>query len=76
VIYDDSSDIKAGTTLTLQMNCIDKAVYNYLNELQQISGGGSGFSSQAPANPTTNISGGALGYFSANTVTSKTVNIP
>jgi hypothetical protein len=76
VIYDDSSDIKSGTTLTVQMNCIDKSVYNYLNELQQISGGGSGFSSQAPANPTTNISGGALGYFSANTVTSKTVNIP
>jgi len=76
VIYDDSSDIKSGTTLTVQMNCIDKAVYNYLNELQQISGGGSGFSSQAPANPTSNISGGALGYFSANTVTSKTVSIP
>lgn len=75
VIYDDSSDIKPGTTLTVQMNCIDKSVYNYLNELQQISGSGSGFSSQAPANPTSNISGGALGYFSANTVTSKTVNI-
>lgn len=76
VLYDDSSDIKSGITLTVQMNCVDKPVYNYLNELQQISGGGSGFSSQAPANPTTNISGGALGYFSANTVTSKTVNIP
>ena len=76
VIYDDSSDIKSGTTLTVQMNCIDKDVYNYLNELQQISGSGSGFSSQAPANPSSNISGGALGYFSANTASSNTVNIP
>ncbi len=76
VIYDDSSDIKSGTTLTVQMNCIDKPVYDYLNELQQISGSGSGFSSQAPANPTSNISGGALGYFSANTISSNTVNIP
>ncbi|MGN6530536.1 MAG: DUF4249 domain-containing protein [Ginsengibacter sp.] len=76
VLYDDSSDIKAGTTLTVQMNCIDKSVYNYLNELQQISGSGSGFSSQAPANPTSNITGGALGYFSANTISTSTVNIP
>jgi uncharacterized protein DUF4249 len=76
VLYDDSSDIRSGTTLTVQMNCVDKPVYEYLNELQQISGSGSGFSSQAPANPSSNISGGALGYFSANTVTSTTVNIP
>ncbi len=76
VLYDDSSDVKAGTTLTVQMNCIDEPVYNYLNELLQISGSGSGFSSQAPANPTSNITGGALGYFSANTVSTSTVNIP
>lgn len=76
VLYDDSSDIKSGATLTVQMNCVDKGVYNYLNELSQISGnGGGGFSSPAPANPESNISGGVLGYFSANTVSSKTVKI-
>jgi hypothetical protein len=53
---------------------VDKQVYTYLNELLQISGG-NGFSSPAPANPESNISGGVLGYFSANTVTSKTVKI-
>lgn len=74
-LYDDSSDIKIGTTLTVQMNCIDKNVYTYLNELLQISGYGGGFSSPTPANPESNISGGALGYFSANTVTSKTVKL-
>ena len=74
-LYDDSSDIKSGVTLTVQMNCIDKYVYNYLNELLQISGNGGGFSSPTPANPQSNISGGALGYFSANTVSYKTVKI-
>ena len=76
VLYDDSSDIKSGATLTVQMNCIDKEVYNYLNELLQISGnGGGGFSSPSPANPESNITGGVLGFFSANTVSSKTVDI-
>jgi hypothetical protein len=78
ILYsDDSTDIKSGTTLTVQMNCIDKDVYNYLSEFLQISGGGSGgFSSPAPANPTSNISGGALGYFSAQSENSKTLLIP
>lgn len=71
VLYDDSTDIKIGDTVTVQMNCIDKPVYNYLNELNQISGSGNAFSSPTPANPTGNITGGALGYFSANTVTAK-----
>jgi hypothetical protein len=75
VLYDDSSDIKSRTTLTVQMNCVDKAVYNYLNELLQVSTNAPGFASPSPANPTSNITGGALGYFSANTVTEKSVEI-
>jgi len=75
VLYDDSTDIKRGSILTVQMNCVDASVYNYLQELLQISGGG-GFSSPAPDNPTSNISGGALGYFSANTIATKTVELP
>ena len=74
-LYDDSSDIKPDVTLTVQMNGIDKYVYNYLNELLQISGNGGGFASPTPANPQSNISGGALGYFSAYTVSYKTVKI-
>lgn len=77
VLYNDSSDIKSGTTVLVQMKCVDKPVYNYLNELLQISGGGgNGFSSPAPANPTSNISGGALGYFSANTISAKSFKVP
>jgi hypothetical protein len=76
LLYDDSSDIKNGVILTVQMNCVDKKVYNYLSELLQISGGGEGFSSPTPANPTSNITGGALGYFSAHTVSTRSVVIP
>jgi hypothetical protein len=57
------------------MKCVDKQVFTYLNELLQISGGGSGFSSPAPANPESNINGGVLGYFSANTISSRTMEI-
>lgn len=76
ILYDDSTDVKSGIKLTVQMNCVDENVYNYFNELYQISGNGEGFASPSPANPTSNISGGALGYFSANTRTSRTVEIP
>lgn len=76
LLYNDSSDIKSGIILTVQMNCIDQDVYNYFSELLQIAGGGEGFSSPTPANPTSNITGGALGYFSAHTTSSRSVVIP
>ncbi|MDQ2719221.1 MAG: DUF4249 domain-containing protein [Bacteroidota bacterium] len=77
VLYNDSTKIKKGTTVTVQMNCVDKAVYNYLTELLNVSGGGgAGFSSPTPANPTSNISGGALGYFSANAVSTSSRKVP
>lgn len=76
LLYDDSTDIKSGIKLRVQMNCIDPAVYNYWNELLQISNGGRGFSSPTPANPTSNITGGALGYFSAYTESNRSIEIP
>lgn len=76
VLYDDSTDIKSGIVLKVQMNCIDENVYNYFDQLYQISGNGGGFASPTPANPTSNISGGALGYFSAYTESSQKVEIP
>ncbi len=76
LLYDDSTDIKPGIELKVQMSCIDENVYNYFDQLYQVSGNGGGFASPTPANPTSNISGGALGYFSANTVSSRSVDIP
>ena len=62
--------------LTVQMNCVDKPVYNYLSELMQISGGGGGFSSPAPANPRV-ISAAALWVILAPILyVVKTVQLP
>lgn len=65
----NSNSIKAGDTIRVEMQCIDAAVYKYWYSLNA-SASGSGIIS-APANPVTNITGGALGYFSAYSSQSK-----
>ncbi len=57
-------DIFKGDKVTVEMQSIDAAVYNYLYTLSSISGNGPG-GGTAPSNPISNFSGGALGYFSA-----------
>lgn len=69
----DSSYLKPRDQIKLSMYCIDKNVYNYLFQLQQSSGGGAFNTTASPANPESNISGGAYGYFSAHTVQSRNV---
>lgn len=77
VLYSDSTGLKKGDTLTIQMNSIDKPSYQFFSQLQQVSSGsGSGFSSPTPVNPTSNISGGALGYFSAYSISTRQVIVP
>lgn len=69
-LFTDSSYINVGDSVALQMNCVDKNVYNYFNTLQSAISGNS-FQSASPSNPVSNISNGALGYFSASTVSTK-----
>jgi hypothetical protein len=64
--------LQAGDHLVLSMYSIDKNVYTYLSTLNNVSDAGN-FSSVTPSNPTSNISNGALGYFSAHTIQSKQV---
>lgn len=73
---DDEEDqkIKTGDTIRLDLFCIDPAVYKYWFSLNQSATGNS--QSASPANAVTNIAGGALGYFSAHTVQSKTIVAP
>jgi Domain of unknown function (DUF4249) len=71
---EDDQKIKSGDTVRLAVFCIDPAVYKYWFSLNQSATGNS--QSASPANAVTNISGGALGYFSAHTVQSKTVVAP
>ena len=58
-------EVVAGDTIHVEMQCIDNTIFTYYNALLQISGGNGG--GVTPANPPSNISNGALGYFSAHT---------
>jgi hypothetical protein len=66
--------LQTGDSVTVQLQSIDKNVYEYYRTFNQ-SSGGAGFTSTTPANPTSNISNGALGYFSAYAVTTKKIVI-
>lgn len=63
VVY--NPEIKAGDTIGIEMQCIDKAVYEYFKSMGNSMGPGS---ASSPANPYTNLSGSLLGFFSAHTV--------
>jgi hypothetical protein len=75
-LFNDSAYLQAGDDLEVDMYCIDSAVYNYFFQLFQSGGAGSFNTSASPANPTSNISNGAYGYFSAHTVSSFTTYVP
>ena len=65
----DDEEIYPGDQIRVEMLCIDKSIYNYWYSLmQQSSGGGI-----APSNPPTNISPSVFGYFSAQTISSKSI---
>ena len=66
-LFNDSAYLQKGDTLSLSMFCVDKNIYNYFFTLLNVTGNNN-FQSATPANPNTNISNGALGYFSAHTV--------
>jgi hypothetical protein len=72
-MVNQDGDIKSGDVLKVEMQCIDAGVYKYWYSLDQAS---TGNSSATPANPVSNITGGALGYFSAHSVKSKTIVVP
>jgi hypothetical protein len=67
---DDEDKIKTGDTIRVVMECIDPAGYKYWSSLEAASGDSN---NATPANPVTNITGGALGYFSAHTTEEKTI---
>ncbi|WP_239058255.1 DUF4249 domain-containing protein [Bacteroides sp. 214] len=54
---DDDDPIENGDVITVEMQCMDKATYKYFETLYMID--------NSLANPTSNIKGGALGYFGA-----------
>ncbi len=64
-IFSDEPEISTGDDITIDFQTIDLNNYRYFFTIQQISGGGG--PPVAPSNPISNISNGALGYFSAHT---------
>ncbi|NMR32611.1 DUF4249 domain-containing protein [Chryseobacterium aquaticum] len=66
-----SEKAKPGDTVYVEMQCIDINIYTYFTSLIQIIDGGGPGGGITPSNPPSNISNGALGYFSAHTVSKK-----
>jgi hypothetical protein len=66
-LFNDSNYLHKGDTLAVKMYCVDESIYHYFFTLQEISNNNGGFQTASPANPNTNLTGGAMGYFSAHT---------
>lgn len=67
-VYTNDSDtdpINKGDEITVEFQCIDKGTYTFFLTLSSIG--------QSPTNAISNISNGALGYFSACTTEQKTI---
>ena len=62
-----------GDTITVDLLTIDKSTYDYFSTLRDILTSDGAATSLAPANPNTNLSNGALGYFSAYTMDRKSI---
>ncbi len=62
--------VNSGDTINVEMLNINREVYDFFYALQQNQQGAT------PANPTSNIVGGCLGYFSVQTKSVKQVIIP
>lgn len=71
-LRDEDGEIVAGDNVKVDLQHIDPAVYLYWYSLDQAS---TGTSNATPANPVTNIIGGALGYFSAYSVSSFAIQV-
>lgn len=65
-IFIDEPELVTGDKVKIQLLTIDEKVYKYLFSITQITGNGG--PPTTPANPESNFSNGALGFFSASTL--------
>ncbi len=61
-------EVKEGDKIEIELQCIDENIFKHFISMANASTG-----SAAPANPVSNIEGGALGYFSAHTTNKKAI---
>jgi hypothetical protein len=74
-LFAGEDTLRTGDSVRVLLQCIDQGVFDYFRTIRQASGGG-GPQAASPANPLSNISNGALGYFDAYAVRSKLIIIP
>lgn len=73
IFGDQDYTLKTDDQLRVEMRCIDMPGYQFWYSLTQSSLGQS--QSASPGNPITNIKGGALGYFSAQTFQARNIAV-
>ncbi|RZK18364.1 MAG: DUF4249 domain-containing protein [Pedobacter sp.] len=71
---DDDEGLKSGDKITVEAEGIDSNIFDYWYALSQQSGRGPN-QGTTPANPPSNISNGALGYFSAHTYQKQSITV-
>lgn len=71
----NNGNLKSGDQVEIEMQCVDASAYQFYFALSQIASGGPG-GGTTPSNPPNNISGGALGLFSAHTTQTRQIVIP
>lgn len=67
--FRNGNTLEEGDSVRVEMQTIDRSIYDYFFSLDQTISQ----DAASPANPVSNISGGALGYFSAHSVQTKTL---
>lgn len=67
-----TADFKKKDTISMELCSIDKKVYTYYSTLADVMNTNP-MSSSAPANPMSNVSNGALGFFAAITSSKKSI---
>lgn len=72
-VFVSDPELKVGDIVKIQFLTIDENIFKYLFSISQISGNGG--PPTTPANPTSNFSNGALGYFSASTLSTDSLII-
>ena len=72
---DNLNKLVSGDSLRVEMQNLDPSAYEYFRTLNLILTAG-GAPSTTPANPKSNFTGGALGYFSAHSRRGRTIKVP
>jgi hypothetical protein len=67
----DNEKLETGDHITIWLEAIDNGIFEYFRQA-----GREGGQSASPANPTSNINNGALGFFNACSVTEKSIVFP